>query len=744
MKYQLVRTSPYLSGQVRWDLIVNPSREIGDVYIRPISDNIVYNGTGSALGSRHVDNVKQLYNTIEDVFFESVSKFNSIGALYNSGYELDPYDHTYEMGVRRISYSLYNKQFSFLCPIWISENIDYSKLSFRLSIQDANPSGRRNNIIVSIRLHDRVVKYISEYMSSGADDTPLSDDLIGFKFDPIDAHITGLQVDKGRLSTIDIHDVISNLISIERPMMEFDDMIAKQFRYNHIVAQQLLNLNLVFDIQDLVGDVADTLLGHDLNITCRVYYGDNVLELKDLYTNYTFIPSYEMETRSMTGPNVLEHLQDYKAKDLAHVNKVVQPIFHWALLENPDIIYNMYDGFGPCFTDIDGVHRIQGTYYNQSNLAIDNYDVMENSLGWCSHYDLHSSNTFTEVVTKTELTHINLDKDVIWVNYNKFDLTTVEQPRPYEMSIGTIKYVNENQVPSGSISVGDNLRIVIREINDEKRVWIMSKDNDNLTLRSIYNTLMNDTITTTIPGDLVGDFTNLKSIIKLLYEKWIPPHKIEIYNSIYPYCPVNIDTDNTVNTYCRDVVSYKKYSNYVYIYRYSGNIIPLFISTDDRRYNEVYKYKQWSKVEDIVPSEYSKLLNMKYLPEYPRFIEDPETNDNPRGLHIDDNSFYSLTSCRFNDKRDEWYNTFKGEYTWKNDSRIYILPEEVSFSLTSSTDIEQRAKQKLYEYIFNLMGISYDDWLANWLSSIYKINIDFDYVSDRSLDIIYHIKYRLI
>ena len=116
----------------------------------------------------------------------------------------------------------------------------------------------------------------------------------------------------------------------------------------------------------------------------------------------------------------------------------------------------------------------------------------------------------------------------------------------------------------------------------------------------------------------------------------------------------------------------------------------------------------------------------------------------PRGLHIDDNSFYSLTSCRFNDKRDEWYNTFKGEYTWKNDSRIYILPEEVSFSLTSSTDIEQRAKQKLYEYIFNLMGRSYDDWLANWLSSIYKINIDFDYVSDRSLDIIYHIKYRLV
>ena len=738
MKYQLVRTSPYLSGQVRWDLIVNPSREIGDVYIRPISDNIVYNGTGSARGSRHVDNVKQLYNTIEDVFFESVSKFSSIGALYNSGYELDPYDHTYEMGVRRISYSLYNKQFSFLCPIWISEYIDYSKLSFRLSIQDANPSGRRNNIIVNIRLHDRVVEYISEYMSSGADDTPLSDDLIGFKFDPIDAHITGLQVDKGRLSTIDIHDVISNLISIERPMMEFDDMIVKQFRYNHIVAQQLLNLNLVFDIQDLVGDVADTLLGHDLNITCRVYYGDKSLELKDLYTNYTFIPSYEMETRDMTGPNVLEHLQDYKAKDLAHVNKVVQPIFHWALLENPDIIYNMYDGFGPCFTDIDGVHRIQGTYYNQSNLAIDNYDVMENSLGWCSHYDLHSSNTFTEVVTKTELTHINLDKDVIWVNYNKFDLTT-EQSRPSEMSIGTIKYVNENQAPS-DIRVGDSLKIVIREINNEKRVWIMSKDNDNLTLRSIYNTLMNDT--TISPDD--SDFTNLKSIIKLLYEKWIPPHKIEIYNSIYPYCPVNIDTDNTVNTYCRDVVSYKKYSKYLYIYRYSGNIIPLFISTDDRRYNEVYKYKQWSKVEDIVPSEYSKLLNMKYLPEYPRFIEDNETNDSPRGLHIDDNSFYSLTSCRFNDKRDEWYNTFKGEYTWKNDSRIYILPEEVSFSLTSSTDIEQRAKQKLCEYIFNLMSISYDDWLANWLSSIYKINIDFDYVSDRSLDIIYHIKYRLV
>ena len=577
-------------------------------------------------------------------------------------------------------------------------------------------------------------------MSSGADDTPLSDDLIGFKFDPIDAHITGLQVDKGRLSTIDIHDVISNLISIERPMMELDDMIAKQFRYNHIVAQQLLNLNLVFDIHDLVGDVADTLLGHDLNITCRVYYGDSVLELKDLYTNYTFIPSYEMETRGMTGPNVLEHLQDYKAKDLAHVNKVVQPIFHWALLENPDIIYNMYDGFGPCFTDIDGVHRIQGTYYNQSNLAIDNYDVMENSLGWCSHYDLHSSNTFTEVVTRTELTRINLDKDVIWVNYNKFDLTTVEQSRPSEMSIGTIKYVSENQAPLDSIQVGDSLKVVIREINDEKRVWIMSKDNDNLTLRSIYNTLMNDT--TTSPDN--SDFTNLKSIIKLLYEKWIPPHKIEIYNSIYPYCPVNIDTDNTVNTYCRDVVSYKKYSNYVYIYRYSGNIIPLFISTDDRRYNEVYKYKQWSKVEDIVPSEYSKLLNMKYLPEYPRFVEDPETNDSPRGLHIDDNSFYSLTSCRFNDKRDEWYNTFKGEYTWKNDSRIYILPEEVSFSLTSSTDIEQRAKQKLYEYIFNLMGRSYDDWLANWLSSIYKINIDFDYVSDRSLDIIYHIKYRLV
>lgn len=799
MIYQLAKTSPYLSGQVRWDMCLSRkpgSRVVAEsLYIRPISDNIVYNGKESALRGNHLDNVKTLYKDIEDVFFSAISKFSGHNILYNSGHAIDPFDHTYEMGLRRAPYKLYNKQFSFLCPIWVSEDIDYSDLKFKLTISSTANNRYPYNSQVVVSLSEPIVDYIHEYMKNSASGTSVSNDLLSFNLDPENAYITGVQVDAGTYSHIDITHLLPNLLALERPLMDFDNIIIKQFEQNKIIAQQLININLLFNIQDLIGvSMSEALLKKELNVRCEVLYGQQPIELRDLYTNYSFIPAYNITTGEYSGEiNVLDYLEDYKTKDLIYTNKIVQPICHWSLSENPEVIYNMYNGFGPCYTiDNDSeVYQVDGLYYNQANLSTDTTSVLNNSLNWCNHFIASSINTSGDIerrirsaCTETDRLITLDDRSVIWMNNNKFDMTGYpEQSRlrlDGKVMISTVSVKNSSQMSGSPVDHDTNdtkLYIDVYGVgisgSNITTITFYSLKDELLNFKYIYN-LINLIDLEQLESQLESqesqpgfDLMMLKGLylIKYLYSHWIAPYKIEFNTSVLPHPALNYSDDPMVNEQCMGVNEYVKYNHYSYVYRYTGNIIPSFIEMKDdahKRYNNVYHYKQWSKPADI-DDTYKQLIIKGLLPEYPRF-EGPDV-DPP--YKVKDDSFYSLIETKLGNARDEFYNNgdnnvWVGEFTWLNDSKVFNLEDTYIMSITEDRSVsEDTIIDKIWEKLFTDVlsdlierasgnSESKQKWMKNWLKTVYNMRIiSFDYYTndDGSQDIsriTYIVKFSLI
>lgn len=800
MIYQLAKTSPYLSGQVRWDMCLSRkpgSRVVAEsLYIRPISDNIVYNGKESALRGNHLDNVKALYKDIEDVFFSAISKFSGHNILYNSGYVIDPFDHTYEMGLRRASYKLYNKQFSFLCPIWVSEDIDYSDLKFKLTISSAANNRYPYNSQVVVSLSEPIVDYIHEYMRNSASGTPVSNDLLSFNLDPENAYITGVQVDAGTYSHIGITHLLPNLLALERPLMDFDNIICKQFEQNKIIAQQLININLLFNIQDLIGvSMSEALLKKELNVQCEVLYGQQPIELRDLYTNYSFIPGYNITTGEYDLKiNVLDYLEDYKTKDLIYTNKIVQPICHWSLSENPEVMYNMYNGFGPCYTiDNDSeVYQVDGLYYNQANLSTDTTSVLNNSLNWCNHFIASNINTRGDIKRKIRSTCIGDnrlitldDRSVIWMNNNKFDMTGYPELSSHirldgKVMISTVSVKNSSQMSGSPVDHDAKLYI------DAYKVEISGSNVTTITFYSLKDELLNFKYIYNLISSI--DLNQLESqesqesqprlnlmmlkglyLIKYLYSHWITPYKIEFNTSVLPHPALNYSDDPMVNEQCMGVNEYVKYNHYSYVYRYTGNIIPSFIEMKDdahKRYNNVYHYKQWSKPADI-DDTYKQLIIKGLLPEYPRF----ERPDADLPYKVTDDSFYSLIETKLGNVHDKFYNNgdnnvWVGEFTWLNDSKVFNLEDTYIMSITEDRSVsEDTIIDGIWEKLFT--GVLSDlikrasgntesnteskqKWMKNWLKTVYNMRIiSFDYYTndDGSQDIsriTYIVKFNLI
>lgn len=771
MIYQLAKTSPFLSGQVRWDFCIhhNSTGSFADeLHIVPLSNNVKYDEDNArkTLNYSHADNVKHLYNEIESEFYSCIGDHKHHGNLiYNQGVIIDPFDHTYEMGARRIRYSRYDRQFAFLCPMWISEKIDYSKLHFLFTISDANPSLSLNtignNVQAIVKFSDDIIAYIDEYMNK-CGNSAVNDDLLSLNFDPNDAHITGLQVNNGKMSTIDVTNILYNIMTIERPMMDFDDMLVKLFSQNHIVSRQLINFNFIFNIEDVFSQAATySIIGHDINIKCNVMYDGQEIAIKDIYTNYTNIPVYDIDNHDFSNTNnVLDYKQDYSVKNMSLINKDVQPIFHWSLLENPDMIYNLYDGFGSCITNQYGeVHRIHGSYYNQANISNPNYSVQENTLEWCKHYDLGIVDQSVEVLTNTEFTNVYIKEGIVWFSNNKFEIvepaslnSTLDIRPNVNLYINTIKYVSDNQIPdSVEFAYGDD-KIYIVKIDSEYtddfseltyKMSIMSDKLDNLTMRSVVK-FIKYYLSTNSTTSLAPDMELVLKNLCLLYDGWIPPFNIQLYKSAEPIRAINNDYNDKVNDYTRHAIEYVQDDKFVYLYRYFGNLIPTFIDVDDRyRYNLSFYYKQWSNINDPLLMDYMELLKLGFLPEYPR-------PDSINPVLIDDNSFYTFKSCRFTSTHSNWYDiNWPGEITWMNDNKLWVLKDKYDMSIIKQANIDSNEViYSCYEMLLDRLTqdlswmYSVDrDWLREWVKSCYKLTINsYDYVS---LTDISRIKYKI-
>ena len=163
MIYQLAKTSTLLTGQVKWDLVMNKDK-VTNLQIVPISEHIPYNYNSpvDVMNYSHGDNVKQLYHKIQGDFYSAKVNPNlSVEHLHRSKdlYQ-DTHENTYEMGMKRMEFHRYSKQFSFFCPFWCDNIHEFNDLRFKICIKNAkNP----NRVLYSSFID---MSYLNDYMKN--------------------------------------------------------------------------------------------------------------------------------------------------------------------------------------------------------------------------------------------------------------------------------------------------------------------------------------------------------------------------------------------------------------------------------------------------------------------------------------------------------------------------------------------------------------------------------------------------
>jgi len=663
-RYQLFRTSPSISGQVRLDIMVNKDQKTqdisgDDIHIVPISDNIIFNESNKRpiLNYSHLDNIKNLYREIGDDFYNTDGEYTENSWLFDPDNVKDPYSHTYMAGIKRMRYTRYNKQFSYMIPIWISEYTDFNKLRFVCHAGSDN----RDVIMSSFKLSPDIIRYLQEYMDMSATGSYVSDNLINVDFDNRKSFIQGVQANVGQYMVRDTSYVMDFLLKRERPILEFDSILLDLFRQNNMIAQQILNLNFVFNIEDISGAWPEYYLyNKKIGIWIDVQYDNKSLEYKDLYTNYQYIPKYDLASGISTDDNILDYMSDYKCLDLVDANKFTQPVFHWALVDNPNYMFNLYSGCAPY---VGNGLVMEGGSFDWVDISLNSADYWRRNWKWVKFEDRAGANWRS------------IYDDVISNGHPEYEYSEIIN-KPESLAIGSNlfrKFYDDNDRDAWRDlwnRIGDRklwLAIVMDDDPDLPRydfefntmddllgIVIVCRNLDDAVLYNICHSAdleYPEGSGTFIPGFLKYLFeatrnaatpdgqnpakisTNDESLInelfsyivgyhpgsdKSLWDRWMKPNMVELECSLDIYDDSKIMLNQKAEEF-RYVVSDNP--KYRYMYRYSGNLMPFFISTDNALYyNESFGYYRWDNDKVDIMRDCTVLKN-KHIPmKYPSIV----------------------------------------------------------------------------------------------------------------------------
>ena len=415
MIYQLAKTSPLITGQVKMNMIMNGNKVVDLQYV-PISNYIpfAYNNPIDVLNYTHGENVKTLCGKISDYFFkEVINPGLSTKQLHRYDTLIDDtHENTYEMGMKRIEYKRYKKQFEFFCPVWCDNADEFKQLRFVINLEN-----RKGRTIYSkeITFDDNIKKYLNK-IHDDLGIYGLNNNLLYVNFQEMVSHIKGLNVKNGKVQTIDTSYVVNNLLYQERPVLETDNMLVNLFNAHNTIATQIFNFNFVFDLTDFIplGLINDFFLER-INVYVDVYKGyEKVLE-KDLYTNYENIPRYDIYTGEYdSSHNVLDYLKEYKSTELITKNKLSQGTFHWCLQNNDTAVFNLYNGFSPIYNNVANSSKIS---CDHPDLFTDVFDKNKNPLGVFKYTSLNKDILFVDFVKEIE------DKN----NYFSYNLKNLDE-----------------------------------------------------------------------------------------------------------------------------------------------------------------------------------------------------------------------------------------------------------------------------------------------------------------------------
>lgn len=735
---------------MKWDLILksdNNSLCVNDFHLSPISHNTPYTHKSDEylILNSHQDNVKKYFSENKGNFYkENInSEFTHNYPIIcdNDNDVIDCYSNIYDMGCKRAKqYNIYKKQFEFFCPLWLEHIPTDSTLKFKIDIKNTDNTILSSNTLVldntniSNKYHKKFVTYFNNYIKdSGLDQG--SDDLINIKFDKNTATITGLDLTSGLFKTKNIEDIVYNITSRERPLMEVDDMLIRSFENNNLICKQLFNFNLCFNLEDIFSkNIAKLLYSNQVIISVTAYINDTELELKDFYTDYEYIRKqvYGDTTKEYTE-NVLDYLKDNEYIEFINKNKFCQSICHWSLCENNDYIFNVYEGFSGLYIEDGEIYENEHQYGNAPNTLIEKFDKSRNTAGWISVKTVNEWSDFYKYILatdtyKTEGTYIN--SETKYINNIKYGYSYKPENDDTDMYlIGLVVtksniLININQVinESDKIQLGND--IIIYKIKN--LMMLITSDINNLSFAAFFKKLNNY-----IPNNSTNaDLTELYKIMKSM----IPPSLITFNKSLL----YSISNTKFFNSTEIDYLKNDKFYNY--ILRYDGKIKPSFGTNNYTLY-----YKDYISSDKLKKSIYGKYSILNYEPLYPSigYCAIKKINNDDWNY----NEIPSVVVSNFSENDKQCIYKYNIETKWYNNNKVLVLNPEINFTyitLDSESDkitLDEIIQAHIKKY-YNITDNDKDKY--EYIRNLYTYENKWDYISDTDItNYIYNITLKL-
>jgi hypothetical protein len=799
MIYQLARTSPLISGQVKMSMIMHGDTVV-DLQYTPISNNITfnYNNPVDVLNYTHGENVKMLYNKISDVFYSEVTNpLLSLKTLHRYDTLIDDtHDNTYEMGMKRIEYQRYKKQFEFFCPFWCTDEKDLNNIKFIINLQ--NKEGR-TMYSKKINFSEKISSYLKNiYPSIKTSETLNLNEMLFINFNDMQSYIKGINIDKGTMQTVDTSYIVNNLLYCERPVLETDNMLANLFATHKIICPQLFNFNFIFDLEDFIPiNLLNDFRLERINAFVDIYIEDKKCDLKDFYTNYEFIPKYDIyegkylkkDIENNDKNNVLNYLKDYKSISLINKNKLSQGTFHWVLLNNKKSIFNLYNGFSPLYNGEPFCNAISN---DSADLMTDEFNLYKNPFGVfkytnCtkmtkielakeinkddnySSFNLNlNSNKEFEFFENTLISMTKLEKNDSFktlkntkVDINLNDITQIKcgvflyntnlskqsieslLKNDFDNICGMLNYNTKDNIINTSYitkNSSNNNFICYKKISDNKlKVFFMIKDGaydeqlkQTLNFASLFNTDFNESIV-----NKLGSTDT--SIIKKFGNVYVV---LNLVASILKCAqlPRDIMFDHSFygehasspNIKSQEIELFKS-DKFTELYRYDSNIIPMFIDLNDENFfNNTYWCKQYDK--SIFNQITKNTRDLDNILTYSKFALDKYS---PVYKSI---GYYVLNDMPIN--YDAFYMDEKNyeyikEKTWYKSNSMIYLPSNIDFEFVYNDTDEVSVEDIIYilfkDYLRNVEEFEGDNIFDYYIKNLYNYSFSYDYVDNKNI-----------
>lgn len=791
--YQLYRTNTKLGGQVSWNLVLEDADQqnlsVRYFDLTPISPNINYRygQNTDCIYYSHQENLRTLYNEIKGQFYDAAidPRLTTLYPIIDS--KEKTYDNSLDLGCSRISLQRYGKQLQVFCPLWLEDFMEDDTLSFVISLYrytKERVDGELvdiENVISSKRLdlkllgnnsyHDQFVSYFKRYLHDIIVDDIIGDNVMNINITEKFASVHGLDIITGKLATKDISNLVPNLFERERPLMETDFMLIDNFHTSTIVAKQLFNFNLVFDIADLVSSVMNNMIrDNEFFIKVDVYKnyipgGKNVpLEKRSFNNNYSSInrtsENYTFEDSEhdfLYFGDVLSYLQDDKCIDNIRDNKLAPDICHWTLSDNTNYIFNVYPGFG----------NVYDMFYKDSpNYWEVNTKKYPNTLNWINNFNLTANRQENRgidtvnnlIISSPGFTEFNVSKS--FVKDTRVDIESVVNTDSDDS-----EETYQNEYLASYITEYETITKICNSLDSNNMhdyIFIVPNDSDGIHCYVSDHSIFG--------GDLVMD--NIYDIERNGYVVFCPTQALNTYFFVanennqnllsYKWMYNNlpklyqfIRTHSTVN-YLKTVVNMLEhvvYPEFIYLYnslgikkadgpwietdevyyvkvndksniiiRYDGKIKPMFSEFDDLI---MYQVQRMTPEEFSKCSVYQKDQNQGFLPNYPS------------------TGYFNIVSL---DKTN--YNT-DNEYKWFNNSLVFNLLPIINTKLFSKTLGHYYTVDKLLDKVLLDTYPNLSSQYLTYLRSLYSIEVTYDYDEPawnemtHRFDYIYNIKIEL-